>query len=142
MREYKFRGKAVKYKEWVYGSYVIASSGHFIVSFNAPQKYCGGWEHVTGIIEVDPETVGQYAELTDKNGKKIFGGDVLLNSNYNDPLLLEFRKIGIVGFAYGGFVVYDAGDEPCQSRRYLSLNQDYDEIIGNVRDNPELLEVK
>lgn len=82
-------------------------------------------------IEVIPETVGQYTGLKDKNGKKIFEGDII--EFYGD-------KIGAVVYneedtEYG--MVLDGTNYCGLGHYYSSWNL---EVIGNIHDNPELLE--
>ena len=134
MREILFRGK-MDNGEWVYGSFCMDA----LEQFNG---LCG----VDGFIrlydkakgkmqtyEVDRETVGQYTGLKDKDGKRIFEGDILL---------LDDIK-GIVNYGTGCFCVNLSG----QDYLYRS-NPAIDivlngypglEIIGNIHDNPEML---
>ena len=129
MREILFRGRTTQGKEWVSGYYAKYSEGHFIGAHNSYGTML--W------FEVDPETVGQFTGLTDKNGKKIFEGDILRYwSNYHKRYIYQ----GVVDYGnfncsccdgvYGWFL--DGGDV-----REINM---YD-ICGNIHDNPELLEV-
>jgi hypothetical protein len=143
MREILFHGKRIDNGEWVEGFYLNYKN---VVHYIIPCDY-GGYESWTGDFyvhewhRVDPATVGQYTGLTDKNGKKIFEGDIIreLNGsmdgiqrevcwdeacmNFNCPLIRKH-------WAYG----YNA----CGLWLMQSKNI---EVIGNIHDNPELLEV-
>ena len=121
MREILFRGKTDAGK-WVYGDLLhpdLYGNGYAIDDFNIPKDNC---------FDVIPETIGQYTGLTDKNGKKIFEGDILkgmggLHRVYFDTSLacFEWQKIsGNWHESFSGFA-------------------DEYEIIGNIHDNPELL---
>ena len=81
-------------------------------------------------VKVDPETVGQYTGVLDWNGKRIFEGDYISGSKYK----------GVVNFGTGCFCV--------KGRNYRSnpaidivINEDVVVVVGNIYDNPELLEV-
>ena len=132
MREILFRGKRKENGEWVYGNYAVTDNNekqHFIFQNKAFE------------FEVDPETVGQYTGITDDNGKKIFEGDILGITN-DDPdydyiskvyLDCDTLCVDIQGQDYDytsiGFAI-EIWDDEC----------DQVEIIGNIYDNPELLE--
>lgn len=139
MREILFRGKRIDNGEWIEGFYCQTadeSNGgakvkHVIVvpTFLVQKGFL--------MYEVDPSTIGQYTGLTDKNGKKIFEGDIV-------------SRVSYVGTGYReeqGEVVYRAPEflVDCKHHRvmifsqYAAENKDL-EIIGNIYDNPELLE--
>jgi len=84
---------------------------------------------VTEKVEVIPETVGQFTGLTDKNGAKIFEGDILHFDGIVNCL---------VSFVDGQFVVYNI--RPFTALKIKMLDYGECEIIGNIHDNPELLE--
>lgn len=137
MREILFRGKrkSINKGEWIYGSFVEDTD------LNA----CCIRDKSLVYELVDRETVGQYTGLTDKNGKKIFEGDIV-STKY---------KLG-----RGGYYVFEVyyNENLCQFALTINSgsytkNKQYDwlqltslkankvEIIGNIHDNPELLEV-
>ena len=134
MREILFRGKRTDNGEWVEGSYVYASieeKGKSLVE-NAIKRH---WIITQNgkCYEVDPSTVGQYTGLTDKNGKKIFEGDILDTTNSNS-------RIWYVDYRNTAFCC-DQGNA-----NYSCVLDDFTqvsdvEVIGNIHDNPELLEV-
>ena len=126
MREIKFRGK-MQNGAWVYGSF---------------------WDHPVypDIIDeysnhrlVDRETVGQFTGLLDSNGKEIYEGDIL---RFAPPLRWEDneRRVGVVVFKYYAFVV--KYDDTSTGLFTLAVNEAPYTVIGNVHDNPELLEVE
>lgn len=80
---------------------------------------------------VDPETVGQYTGLTDKNGTKIFEGDIVKYGDTVHNVVFEQRN----GTAYFGLVYSTL--ETLSFGYYQDLKQI--EVIGNIYDNPELL---
>ena len=134
MREILFRGKVledndfwgVKKNQWLYGNLcidILADS----VDIEDTSK-----EDIVRVT-VDPKTVGQYTGVKDKNGKKIFEGDIV------KFIMSEQNYKSEVYFDNGGFCIRNS------MIRNLCLVQHYAddfsvEIIGNIHDNPELLE--
>lgn len=171
MREILFRGKRIDNGEWVeghYGEYMLMS-GESISAISLPKK-----EAICGSIcyDVEASTVGQYTGLTDKNGKKIFEGDIVRYYHHKKSLVpvtdikpeedhygrdeesglpLAYRTTKII--RYKGHVELDPIfgmtinlKNRCEWWRNLnyeddSINSDRLEVIGNIHDNPELLEV-
>ena len=86
------------------------------------------------MIEVIPETVGQYTGLTDKNGKKIFSGDVVKIYLYEPKGLANYEI---------GYIKYDDAKARyvfCTEEGIYGIdNSNVFEVIGNIYDNPELL---
>ena len=131
MREILFRAKRTDNGEWVEGYYLhqreslTDKKACYIATNNGY-----GFKYKS----VLPETVGQYTGLTDKNGRKIFEGDIVrcyysdiapftgeIEAYEKEVLIDDIRRSEVIGWI-------DCADEL--------------EIIGNIYDNPELLEVK
>ena len=124
MNEILFRGKRLDNGEWVEGYFVNLWLMHYqkhqpIITDNNAVSY-----------DVDPSTVGQYTGLCDKNGKKIFEGDIMAFTAYG------FDYVGTVEFADGSFSVMCEHASPFLDQA-VSKHGAY--IIGNMHDNPELL---
>ncbi|WP_101690711.1 YopX family protein [Dysgonomonas massiliensis] len=135
MREIKFRGKS-KNGVWVYGSLIkmirINIETHIL-------PFTGVYDDSKILdlsIKVVPQTTGQFTELKDINGIEIYEGDICkIYFNYCSD------KIGVVYFENGCFYVDDkhpSGNLPLKSFREGEDNTL--EVIGNIHDNPELLQ--
>ncbi len=143
MREILFRGKRCDNLDWVEG-YLLKECNYVTCSWNLGIEYktdrFGRFAYE--VAEIVPYSVGQFAELTDKNGTKIFEGDivhVLGNQQVEDWKNVNY--IGSVAFLDAGFCVIDGTVEDHAFRRYQLPRLDFDlEVIGNIYDNPELLE--
>lgn len=122
MREILFRGKRKDDGEWVYGC-STQSANNFCISINT--------EDGCMFAYVKPETVGQYTGLTDKNGKKIFEGDIVTMPKYGGG-----RHKSVIYFKNGKFAVDGSN---YNFKDICSKNM---EVIGNIHDNLELLEVE
>ena len=125
IREVIFRGKRTDNGKWVKGYLYITHIGsHEIGSYDAEINI----ERLT--FDVIPETVGQYTGLTDKNGKRIFEGDIVSLVKH-DSLIY---KVVYVPCRYE--LVNSKGVNCFVLDIYKSENI---EVIGNIHDNPELL---
>lgn len=138
MREILFKGKRTDNGEWVCGWYApLVCNDKTVIPYirneNGTDK------------EVVPETIGQYTGLTDKNGKKIFEGDIIR------AITLDTGTEQMAVVCFGNFIDENNGDE------YIGFYIEFDgikttvtqlameecknriEVIGNIHDNKELL---
>ena len=161
-REILFRGKT-QYGEWVEGSYLQTDDNtnnpmqhrplnlrHQIWSYWSGDWNMGGWDP----MDVLPETVSQFTGLTDKNGVKIFEGDIVkwtFGKHYWEAIIQGVPNSQSINlYAIETFhnctkdieteeYTYERSDSrqgSCNDITYLSSRV---EIIGNIHDNPELL---
>lgn len=151
------RGKCKKTGKWVYGYLIYRNGKPFIFSGTYSAQSCGEDSCIylsfySGFIEVTPESVSQWTGKLDKNGKgkKVYKGDIF-KVVYSDvpngfKLLGREREIkeiyGVVVYKESGF--YIKHKEPVNNEvRYGDLSKflkNYKEVIGNIHDNPKLLE--
>lgn len=135
MREILFRAKLLFNRKWVYGSFVREFDGY-------PQIIS---DEDGGMYEVVPETVGQYTGLLDKNGRKIFEGDILHIAKIADGLGGYYHPP--IDCPVNVMVKWDlcewTWETLCENKLYISFPDawcHYEcEIIGNIYDNPELI---
>lgn len=140
-REILFRGKSANTGIWVEGFGVKFGEkySNIFVSEIGKLNLCNGVIPVFEHELVISETVGQYTGLTDKNGVKIFDGDVI-RAYHNG----KFMNIS--------YIRYDAPEYLCELISGINIDMvdslsDYHdeyaiEVVGNVHDNPELIMVK
>ena len=142
MREILFRGKRLDNDEWV--------SGNLFVSDTDGRTYIlAGSRIVTIEWEVDPSTVGQYTGLMDKNGNRIFEGDIV-RTHYANTRNADF--VEQVVFHNGRFSSLYELPGPGNGKMWTNLPDsvphlpldkmpymEWCEIIGNIHDNPEFM---
>ena len=138
MRDTKFRGKRIDNVEWVYGNLVqTIKEGVYILKM--PSFIPAKTFPAQMFIEVHSESVGQYTGLKDKEGKELYDGDVVKYEVYNLNEQSHF---------YNGEIQWRQGQLGTWWR-YKSKNTTFMlktgnvfkmEKIGNIHDNPELLE--
>lgn len=141
MREIKFRGKRIDNGEWVYGSLIQCdiTGKRYILPMGSDANESDKVGHEGCLMlftfEVIPETVGQFTGLKDKNGKEIYEGDICNCREYECFGKVEWNNEE-AGF-YFCVVMEGGGFEEEHLYDYV----DELEVIGNIYENPELLEV-
>lgn len=131
MREILFRGKRTENGEWIEGFYAKSGDKHFIL---IDSGFAFGYVKMKEVI---PETVSEYTGLTDKNGKKIFDGDIMVFcKGATHPFEIKWDGLGWKMFTADGKRIKDS----FESGEIQHMQKS--EVIGNKWDNPELLEVE
>ena len=126
MREILFRGKRIDNGEWIFGYYFQKKNP--LSEDGLPVTHCISDITPFG-AEVDPETVGQYTGLEDKNGRKIFDGDILELDGEDGFFKLEYEDDTARFVMIGDYFMVDFDN---------FWNREV-EVIGNIYDHPELM---
>lgn len=146
MRERLFHGKRKDNGKWV--------EGYYFCDTDLNQSYIQGYAYYTNenglqreafCCEVIPETVGQHIELPDKNGKKIFEGDIVKCTDTN--VGCTFTAVVVFGNPNGeynwGFQLMRISGANANTDILLWVDMEetgaFIEVIGNIYDNPELI---
>ena len=131
MREILFRGKGFYSEEWVEGYLAIGrretdnAKEHAIIPVDVIF-----WEYgVSDLIQVIPETICQYTGMTDRNGNRIWENDVLKDRRFKYKVVWDEEEGALMCESISG-ARYGIGKINCMNF----------EVIGNIFDNPELLE--
>ena len=148
MREILFRGKDPETGTWYEGFYMALSdttycfrgdydahpdnTKHYIV-FDRMTDWGLSNQHLRA--DADPSTVGQYTGLKDKNGKRIFEGDIVKTSDITHEGVIQIPgKSFEIAMRKGCWVMVAWEDWD-----FLETNRECIQVIGNIHDNPELL---
>lgn len=123
MREILFRGKTVDNGEWIYGDYSAPFAFYPANIFKQDGEFEG--------VAVVPETVGQYTGLTDKNGMRIFEGDLIRSTETGETAIVQWFS------EHSAFMIW------CKTSNQVGFLYECEksiiEVIGNIHDNPELI---
>lgn len=129
-RENKFRGKHADNDVWIYGNLI----GEDLIVGDVLKI---AYDHLRPEFWyiVDPETVGQYIGIKDRNSKEIYEGDIILYKGYKGRVLFNEECLQFM------FETKDGGYEFCNGQIY-DERPEYGtyEVIGNIYNNPEMME--
>lgn len=149
MREYLFRGKRVDGYGWIYGGLIYDEAEHNTPRIVIGREYSTGTFFNAQAPRVMYDTVGEFTGLYDKNNNKIFEGDIV--NWYGEILVVKFGEHNVVEQSYeigNHFRTVDKfGWFGERQNCFISKGIDLillkaGEVIGNIYDNPELLEEK
>ena len=151
MREILFRGKCLYNGKWVKGFIAASRENMYPNGFEMITVDGINYDELDGCIPhftsyaVDPSTIGQYTGLTDKNGKKIFEGDIVKCTATNVDC--AFTAVVLFGNSNGeynwGFQLVRISGANANTDILLWVDREetgaFIEVIGNIYDNPELI---
>ena len=143
MREIQFRAISMcKGEHWLYG----------YIRHYARNPHTQKWtifDPATGIeTDIEEMTIGQFTGCKDKNGKKIYEGDIVECVSWNEyfsmdgKLMEPFRRKMHVEFRNGGFKMIEPMPEPLEAHAWDIIYNGDIVVIGNIHDNPELMKKK
>ena len=126
---YLFRGKRIDNSEWIVGNLIQTDDGVYIIQNYVPQ-------HSIKNCEVDPSTVCQCTGLKDKNGKLIFENDIM-EAHIDEDFPEDVSRFKVEWNGKGWIENHPDGVD----REYLDdFDTEHFKVVGNIFDNPELLE--
>lgn len=147
MREILFKAKRKDNGEWVYGSLIIAEGSVVYIIRSKSKAFIPKGESIicsAECYEINPETLCQYTGLTDKNGRKIWENDIAECNKRKEECGLykviwrkEYADFGVVPISNTCIGRYPIGFSYGKTLH----GRDYKKV-GNIFDNPELLEVE
>ena len=149
MREVSYRAKRMDNGEWASGGSIIQFFDKGIRKYYIPQEsekcictHEDGTDNITefehcAFYKADPETICQYTGVPDKNGRKIFEGDICRREILGGTIIIG--QVVWVEYGMCGFKLKNGNDYyPIGKFEHTGRNDD--EVIGNIFDNPELVE--
>lgn len=127
MRTIKFRGYSAQQKEWVYGSLHVFEA---VRQPSSPKTYIRSGQQNKDWVKVEPTSVGQFTGLSDRNREDIYEGDIIV---------CDMIPPEVVIFKDGRFATVPKDKPYRDTALIVSTIGEGCIVIGNIHDNPELL---
>lgn len=139
IRKIVFRGKRLDDSGWVYGDLIHENSGNVAMKTNLDtwSKNDDNIAPYGEAVLVKPQTVGQYTGLVDTNGKEIYEGDIIESKGFDG---LPLRHTVVYSQNTASFIAQLVGTYNCSSISQGWIFEYLKVVVGNIHDNPELLE--
>lgn len=157
MEKYEFRGRSKQTGRWLFGDLIRIDRCVFIAPFDVfwcdfiDRRETNPIHTPYDVYEVFPSTVGQFTGILDKDGTKIYEGDIVECVSWNEfftnpdtgEVMEPFRRKVYIELRDGGFKMIEKLPEPWEDHIWDIITFSGDiTIVGNMADNPELVEPK
>ena len=138
MRTILFRGQKSDTKEMIYGDLIQLEKDFKKVVEILDWSKVDNKKKSKSDLTVIPETVGQFSGLTDKNGTKIFEGDIIAHFDLENKKQIIFKN-GAFGYMTADGYDFISYSENRHNFDFRDNKSDFIEVVGNIHENPELL---
>ena len=148
MLKFLFRGRSSKDKGWAQGNLIVDKDGESAIL--EPKEYAfhatvDGKEYAmpmtVNVIKVEPATIGIHSGLLDENGTDIFEGDILENGKERYVVQRDNTTPGLTAISDFAWTMHRQ-NAAVRNTVWLYANAKNMRVVGNIHDNPELMEVK
>lgn len=148
MLTYQFRGRSDKDKQWKTGSLIVDKNGECAILEPKDYAFQGAVDGIeyampmtVNVIKVDAATIGIHSGLFDKDGKDIYEGDILEDGKERYAIQRDSFTPALTAISDFAWTMHRQ-NAAVRNTAWLHANAPHMRVVGNIHDNPELMEVK
>ncbi len=148
MLTFQFRGRTEKEKQWKTGSLIVDKNGEYAILESKDYAFDGIIDGVEvkmpitmNVIKVEPATIGIHSGLFDEGGKDIYEGDILENGKERYAIQRDSFTPALTAISDFAWTMHRQ-NAAVRNTAWLHANAPHMRVVGNIHDNPELMEVK